>query len=233
MLKTKCATSDYFGWLCPRALRTHKEYWNPDSRLDHCEQGTDWTTLKKMVKLEAKKGNPIAQLIHQLKLETNQVMIYIMCSSLGFWCSRNYPYSMPNGPKPVRTNKSAAGMFRCWPCVYPCASDVNIFLQHIVFCFAPRNRTFQAEADSTWSFDLWMPFTGHVTPHLRAGLHGPGGADHPSHMRRHWPWVMPCMYYPHHPRFWPWAARIYCMNPLACDKTVLVLRLFSHHLLPI
>jgi hypothetical protein len=41
------------------------------------EQGTDWTTLKKLVKLEAKKGNPIAQLIHQLKLETNQVTMFI------------------------------------------------------------------------------------------------------------------------------------------------------------
>ncbi len=36
-------------------------------------QGTDWTSLKKLVKQEAKKGNPIAQIIHQLKLESNQV----------------------------------------------------------------------------------------------------------------------------------------------------------------
>lgn len=40
-------------------------------------QGMDWIELKKVVKAEAKKGNPIAQLIHQLKFETNQVTLML------------------------------------------------------------------------------------------------------------------------------------------------------------
>jgi len=40
-------------------------------------QGMDWVNLKKMVKAEQKKGNPIAQLIHQLKLETNQITLLL------------------------------------------------------------------------------------------------------------------------------------------------------------
>jgi len=34
-------------------------------------QGADWGALKKMVKEEARKGNPIASLIHGLKLDQN------------------------------------------------------------------------------------------------------------------------------------------------------------------
>ena len=40
-------------------------------------QGTDWGALKRMVKEEAKRGNPIASLIHSLKLETNQITLLL------------------------------------------------------------------------------------------------------------------------------------------------------------
>lgn len=41
-------------------------------------QGMDWTDLKKIVKAEAKKGNPIAQLIHELRLDNNQITLLLM-----------------------------------------------------------------------------------------------------------------------------------------------------------
>ena len=40
-------------------------------------QGMDWNALKKMIKEESRKGNPIAQLIHSLKLDTNQITLQL------------------------------------------------------------------------------------------------------------------------------------------------------------
>ena len=43
-------------------------------------QGIDWNALKKMIKEESRKGNPVAQLIHSLKLETNQITLQLTFS---------------------------------------------------------------------------------------------------------------------------------------------------------
>jgi predicted ribosome quality control (RQC) complex YloA/Tae2 family protein len=40
-------------------------------------QGMDWGALKRVVKEESRKGNPIASLIHSLKLETNQITLML------------------------------------------------------------------------------------------------------------------------------------------------------------
>ena len=41
-------------------------------------QGTDWNALKKMmIKEESRKGNPVAQIIHSLKLDTNQITLQL------------------------------------------------------------------------------------------------------------------------------------------------------------
>uniref|UniRef100_A0A0C3U817 NFACT RNA-binding domain-containing protein n=2 Tax=Geminigeraceae TaxID=589343 RepID=A0A0C3U817_GUITC len=40
-------------------------------------QGMDWASLKKLVKEEGRKGNPIAQMIHGLKLDSNQITLLL------------------------------------------------------------------------------------------------------------------------------------------------------------
>eukprot|EP00282_Hemiselmis_andersenii_P032768 CAMPEP_0169451756 /NCGR_PEP_ID=MMETSP1042-20121227/13868_1 /TAXON_ID=464988 /ORGANISM="Hemiselmis andersenii, Strain CCMP1180" /LENGTH=638 /DNA_ID=CAMNT_0009563691 /DNA_START=64 /DNA_END=1977 /DNA_ORIENTATION=- len=55
-------------------------------------QGIDWISLKKMVKTEAKKGNPVAQLIHQLKLETNQITLML---TFGLDCLEEDSQTLP------------------------------------------------------------------------------------------------------------------------------------------
>ncbi|MGB1606822.1 MAG: NFACT RNA binding domain-containing protein, partial [Promethearchaeia archaeon] len=40
-------------------------------------QGTDWNALKKIIKEETRKGNPVAQIIHSLKLDTNQITLQL------------------------------------------------------------------------------------------------------------------------------------------------------------
>ena len=40
-------------------------------------QGIDWGALKQMVKEESKRGNPVASMIHQLKLDTNTITLLL------------------------------------------------------------------------------------------------------------------------------------------------------------
>jgi len=39
--------------------------------------GIDWTELGRIVKDEKKKGDPIAGMIHRLKLETNEITLLL------------------------------------------------------------------------------------------------------------------------------------------------------------